>query len=420
MLEKGVNKIELWLRGFEINPDLFPYVKLLVLLSALVVLCFLIWWTSRKVLIFIIHRLVTKSKATWDDILYERRFFRALAHIVPALLAARAAAAVFEDFPTWIKVVESLASVYVVVMVMISIFAFLNAMADILQEKPYLRDKPIRSYSQLLKIIFSIIAFIVVIAILIGKSPIYILGGFGAATAILALLFKDTILGLVASVQMSAIDLVRLGDWITVDKYGADGDVVEINLTSIKVQNWDMTISIIPSYALINDSFKNWRGMQVSGGRRIKRHISVKISSVRFVSNEMYNRLLKVQLIKNYLEGKQKEIDEFNLENAIDKSNLINGRHMTNLGVFRVYTKAYLANNPNINTEMAFMVRHLQSTDTGIPIEIYAFSHHKEWVAYETVMADIFDHLLAAIPEFELEVFESPTGQDFNKLSNNI
>jgi miniconductance mechanosensitive channel len=336
---------------------------------------------------------------------------------VPALLAERAAPAVFEDFPTWIKVVESFAGVYIAVMVLITLFALLNAIADIMQEKPMLRDKPIRSYIQLLKIIFTVVTFIIIVAILIGRSPVYILGGFGAATAILALLFKDTLLGLVASVQMSAIDLVRTGDWISVEKYGADGEVLEINLTSIKVQNWDMTISIIPSYALINDSFKNWRGMQVSGGRRIKRHISIKISSIRFIDEKLFQKLLKVQLIQEYLHNRQNEIDSYNKENQVDKSNLINGRHMTNLGVFRVYAKNYLEKNPNINTSMAFMVRHLQPTDTGIPIEIYAFSSHKEWVAYETVMADIFDHLLAAIPEFELEVFESPTGQDFGKIA---
>lgn len=420
MLEKGIEQIELWLKGFAFSSSWFPYIKLLVLLAALSVVCALAWWLGRALLKTVVHRFVTSTKVTWDDILFERRFFRSLAHIIPALLVERAAASVFADFPNWIPVVTSLAQVSIVVMVLISVNSLFNAIADILQEVPYLRDKPIRSYTQLTKIIFFIIGFILIIAILIGRSPIYILGGFGAATAVLVLLFKDTILGFVASVQMSAVDLVRMGDWITVEKYNSDGEVIEINLTSVKVKNWDMTISIIPSYALIQDSFKNWRGMQVSGGRRIKRHINVKISSIRFVDEELYQRLLKVELIRSYLEQRQTEINEYNAGNLIDKSELINGRHMTNIGVFRVYAETFLAANPNINTEMTFMVRHLQPSDSGLPVEIYGFTYHKKWEQYERVMADIFDHLLAAIKSFDLEVFEAPTGSDYVRAGGNL
>lgn len=413
MLEKGIEHIELWLKDFALSPTVFPYVKLLVLLVALSLVCAIAWWIGRALLKTVVHRFVTNTKATWDDILFERRFFRSLAHIIPALLVERAAASVFADFPNWIPIVSSLAQVAIVVMVLVSVNSLFNAIADILQEVSYLRDKPIRSYAQLTKIIFFIIGFILIIAILIGRSPVYILGGFGAATAILVLLFKDTILGFVASVQMSAVDLVRMGDWITVDKYDADGEVIEINLTSVKVKNWDMTISIIPSYALIQDSFKNWRGMQVSGGRRIKRHINIKISSIRFVDDELYQRLLKVELIRTYLEQRQEEIKRYNEDNNVDKSELINGRHMTNIGIFRVYAETYLATNPNINTEMTFMSRHLQPSDSGLPVEIYGFTYHKKWEQYEKVMADIFDHLLAAIKAFDLEVFEAPTGSDY-------
>jgi miniconductance mechanosensitive channel len=413
MLVRGIEQIEFWLKGSALSPFWFPYVKLLILLAALSLICALAWWLGRALLKTIVHRFVTSTKATWDDILFERRFFRSLAHIIPALILEIAAPSVFSDFPNWIPMVTSFAKVAIVAMVLISVNSLFNAIADILQEVAYLKDKPIRSYTQLTKIIFFIIGFILIIAILIGRSPIYILGGFGAATAVLVLLFKDAILGFAASVQMSVADLVRMGDWITVEKYNSDGEVIEINLTSVKVKNWDMTVSIIPSYALIQDSFKNWRGMQVSGGRRIKRHIHVKISSIRFVDESLYQRLLQVELIRPYLEQRQGEINDYNAKNKVDKSQLINGRQMTNIGVFRVYAEAYLAANPDINTEMTFMVRHLQSSDSGLPLEIYGFTYQKKWEQYEKVMADIFDHLLAAIKAFDLEVFEAPTGSDY-------
>ncbi len=383
----------------------------------LIAVCALAWWISRKVLIIVIHNFVTRTRVTWDDILFERRFFRSLAHIVPALIVDANAGVVLQDFSSWIGVVIALTQVYIVVIVMMALNALLNAIGDILGELNSLKDKPIRSYVQLSKIIFFIVGFVIVIAILLGKSPLYIIGGFGAATAVLLLLFKDTILGLVASVQMSAIDMVRVGDWISMDKYGADGDVIEINLTSVKVQNWDMTVTIIPSYALISDSFKNWRGMQVSGGRRIKRYVNIKISSIKFVDDELIDRLRKVQLLEGFIDRRQKEIDVFNTENEVDKSILINGRHMTNVGVFREYATRYIAKHKQLNLEMVHMVRHLQPTENGLPIEIYCFSKDKKWENYESIMADIFDHLFASLPIFDLEIFESPSGADFRKLA---
>lgn len=383
---------------------------------ALIIVCAIAWWISRKILIFLIHSFVTRTKNTWDDALFHRKFFKSLAHIAPALIVDRYAPVVFEDFKFLIPVVVTLTSIYIVVMVLVAINAFLNALSDILSELKSLKDKPIRSYVQLAKILFFIMGFIIIVALLIGKSPLVILGGFGAATAVLLLLFKDTILGLVASVQMSAIDMVRLGDWISMDKYGADGEVIEINLTSVKVQNWDMTVTIIPSYALISDSFKNWRGMQVSGGRRIKRHINIKISSIKFLDGELADRLKKVALIKDYIEERQKEIDQYNTSHDVDKEMLINGRHMTNIGVFREYTRRYLEKNKNLNGEMTMMVRHLQPTELGLPVEVYCFSADKRWEYYEGIMADIFDHLLATVTTFDLKVFEAPSGDDFKSL----
>jgi len=386
------------------------------MILVLALICAIAWWVTRKVLVIVIHNFVTRTRVTWDDILFERRFFKSLAHIVPALIVDANTSIVFQDFNAWVSIVIALTHVYIVVMIMFSLNALLNAIGDILGELNSLKDKPIRSYVQLSKIIFFIVGFVIVIAILLGKSPLYIIGGFGAATAVLLLLFKDTILGLVASVQMSAIDMVRVGDWISMDKYGADGDVIEINLSSVKVQNWDMTVTIIPSYSLISDSFKNWRGMQVSGGRRIKRHLNIKISSIKFVDDELISHLRKIQLLDDFIERRQAEIDKFNAENDVDKSVLINGRHMTNLGVFREYATRYIAKHKKLNLDMVHMVRHLQPNEFGLPIEIYCFSKDKKWENYESIMADIFDHLFAVLPIFNLEIFESPSGADFRNL----
>ena len=231
--------------------------------------------------------------------------------------------------------------------------------------------------------------------------------------AILLLVFKDSILGFVASIQLSGNDMVRVGDWVTVNNYGADGDVIEINLTTIKVQNFDKTITTIPTYAFISDAFTNWRGMENADGRRIKRAINIKIDSIKFCSPELLERFKKFDLITNYIEDKQKDISEFNKNHNVNKSELINGRHLTNVGLFRIYIEEYLKNNPNINNEMTCMVRQLPPTEFGLPIEIYSFSKNKVWVEYEAIMADIFDHLFAATSNFELEIFERPSGSDF-------
>lgn len=411
-----------WLEGwipeqFSIVESSVPYVKLGIMVLVLMILCAMAWWISRRIMIWAIHLLVSKTRTQWDDILFEKKFFKTLAHIVPALIVQEHAEVILQDFPNIVPIVLSLTDVYIVVIILMAVNAFLNALGDILAGIKTFQDKPIKSYIQLGKIIVFIIGFIIIVALLIGKSPLVILGGFGAATAVLLLLFKDTILGLVASVQMSAIDMVRVGDWISMEKYGADGEVIEINLTTVMVQNWDMTVTIIPSYALISDSFKNWRGMQNSGGRRIKRHLNIRIASIKFLDDELTNKLNSVELIREHIESRHAEIEKYNEEHKVDRSNLVNGRHMTNIGVFREYATRYLSRHSMVNKEMTFMVRHLQPSENGIPIEIYCFSKDKRWPYYEGIMADIFDHLMAVVPYFELSVFESPSGQDFQKLS---
>jgi miniconductance mechanosensitive channel len=285
-------------------------------------------------------------------------------------------------------------------------FALANGVEDVLMSIKRLKDKPIASYIQLAKIAASVLATVAIIALLIGQDIGVVLGGLGAATAIILLVFRDALLGLTASVQLSSGDLVRIGDWVQIDKYGADGDVVEINLTTVKVRNWDMTFTVVPSYALISESFKNWRGMSESGGRRIKRSLSLRSSSVRFADEALIGRLAKVHVLAPWLEERLKVIQQSNEQQGVETTVMINGRRLTNIGLFRSYTERYLRNHPGVNQEMALMVRHLQPTGEGIPMEFYCFSRDKEWAAYETLMADILDHLIAAAPSFDLEIFE--------------
>jgi len=289
----------------------------------------------------------------------------------------------------------------------------LHTIRDYFRTLPRLKDKPIESYIQVLLIITWLIGILLIFAVLTNNPIWKFITALGAASAIFLLIFKDTILGFVASIQVSANDMLRIGDWITFEKYGADGDVIEINLATVKVQNFDKTITTIPTYALISDSFKNWRGMSESEGRRIKRSLNLKMESVSFLLPEKVNELKNIQLISGYLNSRQRIIDDFNKNNKIDKQLLINGRNLTNLGVFRKYIETYVEKHSAINTEMSLMVRQLAPTTQGIPIEIYAFSKDKRWQNYEYIMADIFDHLIAAVPYFGLELFELPSGNSF-------
>jgi miniconductance mechanosensitive channel len=417
----NLHELAIWLRQILASTGLsgkeLSYAFVAAGFASLAVLCFLIWWITRFVIIRIVKRIVAKTEATWDDKLFEFKVFRSLSLILIAMVISKAIPFLVVDFPNWSNELQGAAKIYIVLSVMFAVNAILNALLAIFEGSEKLRDKPLRSYKQVAKILFYLIGFVLILAILLGQSPLYILGGFGAITAVLILIFRDPILGFVASIQMSAIDLIRVGDWITVEKYGADGEVTEINLTTIKVRNWDMTVTIVPSYAIVSESFRNWRGMEESEGRRIKRHINIKISSIRFCNEDLFTRLQNVALVKDYVNERQKEIDLFNAENKVNKNVLINGRHMTNIGIFRVYAERYLATNPYINTNMTFMVRQLQPTEHGLPIEIYAFSTEKKLEDFEGVAADIFDHLLAAVPFFDLEIFQSMSGSDMRAIA---
>lgn len=377
----------------------------------------LVYYTAKFIVLKIVRRITHRTSATWDDALYNNRVFHKALLLLPALLFNVFAPYTINEFPEFMFWALLLARIYLILVAISVINAFLNALYEIYQGFEISKAKPVKGYIQILKIVLYIIAGIVVISLLFGKSPIYLLGGLGAFSAVLLLIFKDPILGLVASIQISANDMVRPGDWVVMSKSGADGEVLDISLTTVKIQNWDKSIAMVPTYSLVSESLVNWRGMEESDGRRIKRSILINQHSVKFCTPEMLERFSKIGLIKEYLHEKEKELSVYNKENAMDDSILVNGRRQTNLGVFRAYLVAYLHNLPVINPEMTFLVRQLQPGSEGIPLEIYVFSRIKAWAMYENIQSDIFDHILAAIPEFELQVFQNPTGSDFRMIT---
>lgn len=367
----------------------------------------------------IVHGLASKSKTQFDDFLVKNNTFLHLSNLVTLYIISAFIPDILIDFPHLEKYTEMLVGVLVVVMSIWLIRSILSTFKDFLKTINAFKDKPIESYIQVFMIITWLFGFIIIFSIITGKPFLHFLTALGALSAVLLLIFKDTILGFVASIQVSVNDTVRIGDWITMEKYGADGDVFEINLSTVKVRNFDNTITTIPTYYLISDSFKNWRGMSVSGGRRIKRAVIIKTTSIKYLTKEEIAGFKKIQLVADYIDHRQADIDKYNEQNNIDKSVLINGRNMTNFGLFRKYVDAYLHQHPAINKEMTIMTRQLEPTPTGVPLEVYAFSKDKVWANYEHIMADIFDHILAAVPYFQLEVFEYPTGKYFAEVMKN-
>lgn len=356
-----------------------------------------------------------KTKSTFDDYLVTSNFPRYIAQLFPLALVWYLIPLIFNESPIIANAFQVIAKGYLIVLGVYIFRSVLRSTRKFLEGTEKYHDKPIESYIQVLMMFAWGVAIFWIVQLLTGFSIIS-LTTLGAASAVILLIFKDTILGFVASIQVSVNDIVRIGDWITFSKFGADGTVTEINLATVRVQNFDNTFTTIPTYSLIADSFQNWRGMQESGGRRIKRSLYIKQSSIRFLAPDEIERLKEIHLLKPYLEHRQKDIDNYNSRNEIDKKVLINGRNQTNLGVFRHYINAVLNENSAINKDLYLMVRHLAPTEKGLPLEIYCFSKDKRWVNYEHIQADIFDHLLAAIKYFNLEVFELPTGKDLQKM----
>lgn len=388
------------------------YLSYAIAVVFIIFLCALTDFITKRVLLKILRIYIGKSKSKWDDVFLEKKVFERIAHIPPVLII-HAFASLFPVYEEWI---QRIAFSFIAFIVTIVLFGVIDS-ADVIYKKYEVsRHKPIKGYLQVVKIFLSIAVAIVIISTLIDRSPWVLLSGFGAATAIILLIFQNSIQGFIAGIQLATNNMVRIGDWISMPSHGADGDVIEIALHTVKVQNWDKTIVTIPPYALISGSFINWRGMQESGGRRIKRSVNIDMTSIKFCDEEMIKRFSKIQYIQEYIESRKEEIERHNKEHNIDTENIVNGRHLTNIGTLRVYIESYLKHNPRVSKNMLQIVRQLQPAENGLPIEIYAFTSVTGWVEYEGIQADIFDHILAIIPEFDLRIYQNPTGNDIARL----
>ena len=380
---------------------------ILVLLISL-----LAFYVSRRLARGAVPRWVAHTRNTWDDIIVEHDVIKHLALIPPAVVLYYLLPLVLDGYGRIDTIAKAAFEIYLIVAIFLVLDALINAVHAIYRQLKVAQEIPLTGFVQVIKIALYFVSIILILAVVANQTPIYLLSGLGAMTAVLLLIFKDPILGFVAGVQLISNKMLKQGDWIEMPQYGADGDVQDITLTTVKVRNWDKTITTIPTYALITDSFKNWRGMQESGGRRIKRAVTLDVNSIRFCTPEMLERFARIRYISDYMQAKHSEINAYNARLGIDKRVAVNCRRLTNIGTFRAYVIAYLRNHPMINQQMTFLVRQLAPTDRGLPLEIYVFCRDKAWAGYEAIQSDIFDHLLAIAPEFDLRVFQYPSGRD--------
>lgn len=409
-----------WLSALDLGPRWEPVVSRGALVLSVILLAFFAWVAARVLMGRVLSRLVRQTKTRWDDAISDRGVLTRLTRIAPAVVIYLFGPQIAPELSWVTELIRRVSVAYMIGVSVLVLDAVLEATNDIYQGFASARRRPIKGYLQLIKILAYVVGIILMVTTVLGQSALGILGGIGAMSAVLLLVFRDSILGVVASFQIGANDLVHLGDWIEMPKYGADGDVIDISLQTIKVQNWDKTISSIPIYALVSDSFKNWRGMTESGGRRIKRSISIDMRSVRFLTQEDIDRFRRFSRLRGYLDEKIAEIEAYNREHGIGTGDSVSGRRLTNLGTFRAYVAAYLRDHPKIHNEMTFLVRHLPPGPTGIPIEIYVFSSDQNWAGYESIQADILDHLLAVLPEFDLRVFQEPSGWDIETAARQL
>lgn len=412
-MHKLLEKIFGWcyplFRKMELGDTIAAYSSLIVNIVMLAFISYWIYILFRMLLVTAMVVVARKTKTRFDDLLVSNKTAKYIAHLIPLLFIYKSVPVILDAYVYWETVFGKLVGIYIILLSLWIVRTIFNALRDHLKQIPKYSDKPIDSYIQVVMIILWMIGIFVIISELFNVKPNTLFATFGAISAIVILIFRDTILGFVASVQVSLNDMVRIGDWITFDKFGADGDVIEINLATVKVRNFDNTTTTIPTYSMISDSFRNWRGMLNSDGRRIKRYINIKTKSIRFLDESELEKMKKIQLLAHYIEERQREINKFNEANAIDKSIPVNGRNMTNFGLFRKYITQYLQNHPALNKDMLLLCRQLQPTQYGIPLEIYTFTSDKRFENYEYIMADIFDHIFASVGYFDLEIFELPS-----------
>jgi len=405
-----------WLSAYGVNASLSLYVSYTVAVVAVLLLATAANFVAKRYILSVVHHIISKSRTQWDDAILGKRTLRRLTNLAPALVMYVLTPVALQGLDFTIALILGALHIYMLLTVMLVLDSLLSAFETAYQGFRAAREIPIKGFVQVLKLVLYFVTGILIISKLLDKTPVYLLSGIGAFTAVVMLIFRDSILGFVAGIQLAANKMVAVGDWIEMPRYGADGDVLEVALTTVKVQNWDKTITTIPTYALISESFKNWRGMSESGGRRIKRSVSIDMNSIKFCNEEMLERFAKIQYISAYIDKKKAELQAYNQSMNVDNASLANGRRMTNVGTFRAYVKAYLQNHPSINQDMTFLVRQLPPSEHGLPIEIYVFSKDIVWANYEAIQADIFDHVLAVIPEFDLRVYQDPTGADFRAL----
>ena len=397
------------------NPSIASYVSIAINTALLCALAYSIYIVFRMILVTAMIFIARKTKTKFDDLLVSNKTAKYIAHLIPLLFIYKSVPIILKEFVYWETVFGKLVGVYIVLLILWIIRTIFNAIRDYLKQDHKFSDKPIDSYIQVIMIVLWIFGIIIIVSEIFDIDTKNLLAILGTVSAVIILIFRDTILGFVASVQVSLNDMVRIGDWITFDKFGADGDVTEINLATVKVRNFDNTTTTIPTYSMISDSFRNWRGMLDSDGRRIKRYVLIKASSIRFMKDQEIENLKRIQLLTSYIQHRQDEILKYNSNHNVDKTIAINGRNMTNFGLFRKYITQYLHNHPGLNKDMILLCRQLQPTQNGIPLEIYAFSNDKKFENYEYIMADIFDHIFASIKYFDLEIYEMSNAIDVSK-----
>ena len=395
-----------------------PWIEEAAAIVVLVLVAYLADIIAKRQLVRVIRTFTRRTKSTWDDALMENKVFRRAAQVVPAAVVYFGAQFIPGISTGALTVVRSGAMAFMVIVLMMSAGALLTAANTIYEGYEVSKTRPIKGYIQVAKIVLYVVGGVMVIATLMNRSPVVFLGGLGAMTAVLLLVFRDTILSLVASVQIASNDMVRVGDWVEMPKYAADGDVVDIALHTVKIQNWDKTITTVPTHKFIDDSFKNWRAMPESGGRRIKRAVFLDSGSIRFLSDEEVERFTRFTLLKEYMQQKKAELEEYNAKLDDPDNADVNGRRLTNIGTFRAYIVNYLKHHPKVHKGMTLLVRQLSPGPTGVPIEIYVFTNDTAWVAYEDIQANIFDQIMAIVPEFGLRLYQNPSGADVHRLGS--
>lgn len=420
MFEKYIILLEKTFEKIGLSENLSGVISEIISLITLFLIAIIIYFITILIIKKTVFVFLQKTETKRDDIIIENKFFNRICLLIPAYIIRGLIPISIPSFPLLSSAIIMMTKIYEVFVYSRVIDAILSTLNDIYNTYEVSKSKPIKGFIQVLKIIVYVICFLLIIAILTQKELSNILIGLGTLSAVLMLVFKDPILGFVGGLQLTINDMLRIGDWIVMEKSKADGEVLEIGLTSVKVQNWDKTITTIPTYSLISDSFTNWRGMESSGGRRIARSFVIDADTIKFCTPEMLEKFKKFQLITQYITDKENEIEEYNKRNNIDDSNPVNGRRQTNIGIFRAYLTEYLSHNPYINKDMTFMVRQLAPTEYGIPIQVYAFSSNKIWVNYENIQSDIFDHIFAVVTMFDLKIYQKPSSNTLEKINGNV